>query len=127
MVLVATPQVGEKEVSYSAITDWIALKLKQEFQVSVKQNDSLQDWQEDETESSGGVESRTIRNWSWSNLEVELIGKFFIHSLIFLSRNFQKILVFPNMDDLYIPLLNSEINNQNWWTQATAAEHSSAC
>ena len=35
MVLVATPQVGEKEVSYSAITDWIALKLKQEFQVSV--------------------------------------------------------------------------------------------
>jgi hypothetical protein len=33
MVLVATPQVGEKEVSYSAITDFIADKLKLEFQV----------------------------------------------------------------------------------------------
>lgn len=36
MVLVATPQVGEKEVSYSAITDWIADKLKQEFQAREK-------------------------------------------------------------------------------------------
>ena len=35
MTLVATPQFGEKEVSYSAITDWIAEKLKQEFQVSL--------------------------------------------------------------------------------------------
>lgn len=34
MTLVATPQVGEKEVSYAAISDWIADKLKQEFQVS---------------------------------------------------------------------------------------------
>lgn len=34
MILVATPQVGEKEVSLSAITDWIADKLKQEFQVN---------------------------------------------------------------------------------------------
>ena len=33
MTLVATPQLGEKEVSYSAISDWIADKLKQEFQV----------------------------------------------------------------------------------------------
>lgn len=33
MVLVATPQVGEKEVSYSAISDFIADKLKLEFQV----------------------------------------------------------------------------------------------
>lgn len=38
MVLVATPQVGEKEVSYSAITDWIADKLKIEFQVSLLLN-----------------------------------------------------------------------------------------
>ena len=57
MTLVATPQVGEKEVSYSAISDWIADKLKQEF---------------------------------------------------------QKVLVFPNMDDFYIPILNSEVNYQNW-------------
>lgn len=57
MTLVATPQVGEKEVSYSAISDWIAEKLKQEF---------------------------------------------------------QKVLVFPNMDDFYIPILNSEVNYQNW-------------
>lgn len=35
MVIVATPQVGEKEVSYSAISDWIAEKLKQEFQVTL--------------------------------------------------------------------------------------------
>ena len=34
--LVATPQVGEKEVSYSAVSDWIADKLKSEFQVSFK-------------------------------------------------------------------------------------------
>jgi hypothetical protein len=33
ILLVATPQVGEKEVSYSAISDFIAEKLKQEFQV----------------------------------------------------------------------------------------------
>jgi hypothetical protein len=33
LILVATPQVGEKEVSYASITDWIAEKLKQEFQV----------------------------------------------------------------------------------------------
>jgi len=48
MTLVATPQVGEKEVSYSAISDWIADKLKQEF---------------------------------------------------------TKVLVFPNMDDFYIPVI----------------------
>jgi hypothetical protein len=36
MILVAIPQVGEKEVSYAAISDWIAEKLKQEFQVSYK-------------------------------------------------------------------------------------------
>lgn len=36
MTLVATPQVGEKEVSYSAISDFIADKLKQEFQVNLK-------------------------------------------------------------------------------------------
>jgi len=57
MVLVARPQVGEKEVSYAAISDWIAEKLKQEF---------------------------------------------------------QKVLVFPNMDDFYIPILNSEVNYKNW-------------
>jgi len=57
MVLVARPQVGEKEVSYTAISDWIAEKLKQEF---------------------------------------------------------QKVLVFPNMDDFYIPILNSEVNYRNW-------------
>lgn len=57
MTLVATPQVGEKEVSYVSISDWIADKLKQEF---------------------------------------------------------QKVLVFPNMDDFYIPILNSEVNYQNW-------------
>ena len=57
MILSATPQVGDKEVSYSAISDWIAEKLKNEF---------------------------------------------------------QKVLVFPNMDDLYIPILNSELEYKNW-------------
>lgn len=57
MVLTATPQVGDKEVSYSAISDWIAEKLKQEF---------------------------------------------------------QKVLVFPNMDDFYIPILNSELEYKSW-------------
>jgi hypothetical protein len=33
---VATPQVGEKEVSYPAVTEWIADKLKLEFQVIKK-------------------------------------------------------------------------------------------
>jgi hypothetical protein len=33
LIIVATPIVGEKEVTYSAISDWIAEKLKQEFQV----------------------------------------------------------------------------------------------
>ena len=33
IVIVAKPVVGEKEVTYSAISDWIAEKLKQEFQV----------------------------------------------------------------------------------------------
>lgn len=51
ITLIATPQVGEKEVNYSHVSDWIAEKLKQEF---------------------------------------------------------QKVLVFPNMDDFYIPILNSE-------------------
>ena len=57
MILVATPQIGDKDVSYAAISGWIADKLKQEF---------------------------------------------------------QKVLVFPNMDDFYIPILNSEVNYQNW-------------
>lgn len=57
MALVATPQVGEKEVSYSAISDFIADKLKLEF---------------------------------------------------------QKVLVFPNMDDFYIPILNSEVDTPNY-------------
>ncbi|CAF0990777.1 unnamed protein product [Brachionus calyciflorus] len=55
MDLVATPQVGEKEVSYTAISDLIADKLKLEF---------------------------------------------------------QKVLVFPNMDDFYIPILNSEVDKK---------------
>ena len=54
MDVVATPQVGETEVSYAAISDFIADKLKLEF---------------------------------------------------------QKLLVFPNMDDFYIPLLNSEVKS----------------
>lgn len=33
MTIVATPQVGEKEMNYTAISDWIADKLKSEFQV----------------------------------------------------------------------------------------------
>jgi hypothetical protein len=35
--IVVTPQVGEKELSYSAVTDWIADKLKLEFQVRLFQ------------------------------------------------------------------------------------------
>ncbi|RNA07994.1 testis-expressed sequence 2 -like [Brachionus plicatilis] len=54
MDVVATPQVGDTEVSYSAISDFIADKLKLEF---------------------------------------------------------QKLLVYPNMDDFYIPLLNSEVKS----------------
>jgi hypothetical protein len=34
ITLVTTPQVGDKEVSFSAITDWISEKLKVEFQVN---------------------------------------------------------------------------------------------
>jgi hypothetical protein len=41
MTLVATPQVGEKEVSYSAVTEWIADKLKLEFQVNIKKYSRL--------------------------------------------------------------------------------------
>lgn len=33
LIIVATPIVGEKEVTYAAISDWIAEKLKLEFQV----------------------------------------------------------------------------------------------
>ena len=34
MNIICTPQVGEKEVSYSTVTDWIADRLRLEFQVS---------------------------------------------------------------------------------------------
>ncbi len=35
LVLCATPQVGDKELAYSAISDFIAEKLKLEFQVAL--------------------------------------------------------------------------------------------
>ncbi len=71
----ATPQVGEKEVTYRAVSEWIAEKLKQEFQVRFH-----------------------ISIWTF---------KFCLFILI-LNLFLKKVLVFPNMDDFYIPILKSE-------------------
>lgn len=78
------PKLGEREVTLCHVTEWIEKKLQDEFQVK-----------------------EIMKNPCWILLSV-MPSCFFSLSLSHLLL--QKVFVLPNMDDIYLPLMNSGVD-----------------
>lgn len=76
------PKLGEREVTFCHVTEWIEKKLQDEFQVKEKMGKS------------------------WQILSA--VKSVLISSLTFLP--FQRVFVLPNMDDIYLPLMHSGVD-----------------
>lgn len=76
------PKLGEREVTFCHVTEWIEKKLQDEFQVKEKMRKS------------------------WRILSA--VKSVLISSLTFLP--FQRVFVLPNMDDIYLPLMHSGVD-----------------
>lgn len=79
------PKLGEREVTFCHVTEWIEKKLQDEFQVKKKKK---------------GITTSTIYN-------AVILLAFLTIMLLLL----QKVFVLPNMDDIYIPLMHSGVDN----------------
>lgn len=75
------PKLGEREVTFYHVTEWIEKKLKDEFQVKKKK-----------MELPNSVRYHVCFN------------------LFFTFLPFQKVFVLPNMDDIYLPLMHSGVD-----------------
>lgn len=80
------PMLGEREVTFTHVTEWIEKKLQCEFQVSpfMNQMELLHDITAD---------------------------NFLGIKICFGNAAPQKVFVMPNMDDLYLPLMTSGLEN----------------
>lgn len=76
------PKLGEREVTSCHVTEWIEKKLQDEFQVNTQKNI---------------IQKRSP----------VLFYKNYLTVFVFL----QKVFVLPNMDDIYVPLMHSEVDS----------------
>lgn len=74
------PKLGEREVTFCHVTEWIEKKLQDEFQVKKKQTHIL---------------PNNTNDFSYN----------------FPFDPLQKVFVLPNMDDIYLPLMHSGVDN----------------
>lgn len=81
------PKLGEREVTFCHVTEWIEKKLQDEFQVKKKK-----------------------KNSSYYECCCPLLSfpSLTVMSCFFL---FQKVFVLPNMDDIYLPLMHSGVDS----------------
>lgn len=87
------PMLGEREVTFTHVTEWIEKKLQCEFQVSLSTNPF----------KFKSKSSQQHNSYTGRLLNITLLFFFFVAH--------QKVFVMPNMDDLYLPLMTSGLEN----------------